>query len=87
MNEKKLRAFRRGATANRWKETFKRTSMYVTNGNLNLDTVINSKGGGKTEVMIRVTENGFEELASKMMEANPEKALKAFGKAIQEYKL
>lgn len=46
-----------------------------------------SKGGGDTDVLVRVTASSFKEIAEAMMVTNPQAAARAFGAALQKIEI
>jgi hypothetical protein len=46
-----------------------------------------SKGGGVTEVSLRVSPDSFEDVAKAMLAADEDEAIRAFGTALQFRKL
>lgn len=55
---------------------------YGFTGTVSLTFAMPAAGGGKSDFEVEILSGGFGELARKMVEVNPEAALRAFGEAL-----
>lgn len=80
-----INVLRGGKTANNWSGHGWNTKL----GNLKAGPIfvrfeMASKGGGVSDVMVKLDKDEFERIAKAMMRSNPKAAIKAFAAAMQD---
>jgi hypothetical protein len=79
-----IEVLRGGETARAWSGTGWDVSLVPSSPNaIRIKFKIASKGGGTTDVSVQVDSDSFKDFARAMMKANQNKAIKAFGAALQ----
>jgi hypothetical protein len=80
-----IEVLRGGETASRWSGNGWGARLgTVKSGKVSVRFKMASKGGGTSDVLVKIDHENFEELAKAMMRANSKGAIKAFGVALQE---
>ena len=80
-----VKAFRSGETSPYWSSNPYKETIAVQSDEIKLTLSMPSKGGGVTEVAIMVDADSFNELATVMMKADANAAIRAFGAALAEW--
>jgi hypothetical protein len=81
-----VKAFRSGETSPNWSEDPYGEKVVTRHKRLDFEFSMPSKGGGVTEVSLRVSPDSFEDVAKAMLTASEDEAISAFGAALQARK-
>jgi hypothetical protein len=77
-----IKAFRRGETAHRWTDDCRNEKLTHEADQIFFTLSMPSKGGGFTEVYLRVTSESFEDVAKAMNDTNQNAAIRALVRAV-----
>ena len=77
-----ITASRGGVTSSTWYETGIPVSVEESSGAVGLRLTLDSKGGGQTDVLVKIPPEDFEHLIKQMIAINPDKTIGGFGRVI-----
>lgn len=86
-----IKVLRGGRTAREWSGYGKNVHVSHSKGDqwnessADIGFFIDSKGGGETQILVKIQTQSFEALAKAMLKADPEAAIKAFGATLQSW--
>jgi hypothetical protein len=81
-----FKAFRSGETSPKWSDDPYDEKIVTRHKRLDFEFSMPSKGGGVTEVSLRVSPDSFEDVAKAMLTAGEDEAIRAFGAALHSRK-